>query len=277
VFHDRTPDNLASLAVGLEFFLRYAEEAGAITADESEQYWRQGWQALRRVAARQSEHQLGEEHTQRFLHLLTGVLASGQGHLADASDGNAPPDAGHWGWREVEIGTGENFRREWRPHGSCVGWIEGENLLLQPEAVFASVQRLAKDQGTAFSITQRTLFKRLAEKGLLASREPTQDRLNVRWTIAGERKRVIHLHAASLTIETGPIGPNGPPSHSQARERTERPDRSSAVSDETGPENWSRTEHLTLEDPFDSLTGPVGPVLQAEVACERAEREEIEL
>ncbi|MEK7220973.1 MAG: toprim domain-containing protein, partial [candidate division NC10 bacterium] len=99
VVHDRTPDTLASLAMGWEVFLRFAWEAGAIAAKEAGELWRSGWQNLGEAARAQPEHLESEEPTGRFLALLSAALSSGQVHLADASTGKEPEDPGRWGWR----------------------------------------------------------------------------------------------------------------------------------------------------------------------------------
>src|SRR5262249_9020676 len=41
--HLRTPENLANLAVGIEMFLQFAVEAGAITKAEAEALWQESW------------------------------------------------------------------------------------------------------------------------------------------------------------------------------------------------------------------------------------------
>jgi 3'-5' exonuclease len=55
------------------------------------------------------------------------------------------------------------------------------------------------------------MWKRLHEKGLLASREVTRGRNTTRATIDGNRKTVIHLIPEALLPEDDPNGPNDPP------------------------------------------------------------------
>lgn len=82
---------------------------------------------------------------------------------------------------------------------------------LDPESSFAIVQDLARRQGTSFAITQRTLWKRLDEKGLLASREPSQKNYTVRKDVARTRKRVLHLKVQEvLGYKSSPSGLYGP-------------------------------------------------------------------
>src|SRR5262249_2926706 len=44
--HKRTPALVAELALGLDSFLTYAAESGAITQDERDAMWARGWRAL---------------------------------------------------------------------------------------------------------------------------------------------------------------------------------------------------------------------------------------
>ena len=94
---------------------------------------------------------------------------------------SAPEDA-------ASLGLAASRRRSGRRAGGLaatgerVGWIRDDDLLLDPDAAFAAAQKLARDQGTSIPIKQRTLWKRLAEQGLLASRDgPGQN--TVRHTI----------------------------------------------------------------------------------------------
>ena len=44
--HNRTPENVADLMLGIESFLKFAVEVGAITTDEQEQHADAAWEAL---------------------------------------------------------------------------------------------------------------------------------------------------------------------------------------------------------------------------------------
>jgi DNA primase len=214
--HDRTPDNMASLMLGLERLLRFAEESGAITPDEGIAHWERAWQLFLGTAALQSAHLSSEEPTTRFLSLLNGVISSGQAHVATPDGIGHPENPDRWGWQSREVGSGPDLRREWQPQGERIGWVSDADLLLEPDAAYAAVHRLARDQGSSVPIAARTLWKRLEEKGLLASREENLGRHTVRWKLGGVRKRVIHLRVSTLGTETGPSGPNGPAAGLQA-------------------------------------------------------------
>ncbi|MEK7205259.1 MAG: hypothetical protein AAB254_07085, partial [candidate division NC10 bacterium] len=248
VVHDRTPDIMASLAMGWEVFLRFAREAGAVTVKEAGELRRSGWQALGEAARAQREHLKSEEPTGRFLALLSAALSSGQVHLAEANTGKEPEEPGRWGWRSKGI------LDDWQPLGDRIGWVEGDHLLLEPEAAFAAVQKLARDQGSHLAISPRTLWKRMAEKGLLASREVSQGRNFVRWSIAGVRKSVLHLSIGLLSRKNVPNVPNVPQPCSHAGLEAEKVERKFDDPEKTFHKNVP--QNLDGQDPnSDVLTG----------------------
>jgi hypothetical protein len=113
-----------------------------------------------------------------------------------------PPNPGAWGWREHRIGTGEHARDEWVAQGRRLGWLEGENFYLEPEASYAEAQALAREQGEAIAVSAQTLRKRLREKGLLATTgqesDSARETLLVRKTFEGRRRSVLCMFSATL-------------------------------------------------------------------------------
>jgi hypothetical protein len=201
--HRRTPDMVANLALGMQYVLAYAHDCGVLTVEECRRYWERTWQALGDVATAQQEHQAGEEPAGRFLALLVGAIAAGHAHVAEAKTLQAPThDAEYWGWREKTIGTGDDAREEKQPCGACVGWVHETRLYLEPEAAFHAVQRFAEGQQAPLPITQRTLWKRMREQGMLVT-QPSQAQNTVSRDIGPDKKskRVIDVAVALLCSE----------------------------------------------------------------------------
>ena len=204
--HRRTPDLIANLAIGLKLFLRFAVESAAISEAEEQTLWERSWTALGKAAAVQGRLQQHEDPVDRFLALLGAALSSGRAHVVDSEEGGKPEQAELWGWRE-EVLPDDGGR--WREQGAQIGWLEGENLYLEPEATFSAIQQLATSQGTSLAITSRTLWKRMRERGLLASHN--KDKNLARVTVVGTRKHVVHVNKNLLLYisETGAIGTTG--------------------------------------------------------------------
>jgi hypothetical protein len=204
--HRRTPDIAASLLVGWQTFLQFAEESGAIAAKDAASTLDRVRSALTESAEVQRAHQASEEPARRFLALLGAAISSGRAYLADAETGAQPEDAVCWGWQLASVGSGRDLREVCRPNGERLGWIRDGDLLLEPETAFAVAQKLARDQGTSIPIKQRTLWKRLAEQGLLASRDQVRGTNTVRRMIDGMRRHVLHLRPSALAAEADQRG-----------------------------------------------------------------------
>jgi hypothetical protein len=185
--HKRTPQAIGQLARGWHYFLKYAVEAGALTPDETDAYMSRVWTAMYEVAARQAAYQSTQEPAQRFMELIHAAIASGRAHLADR-DGEQPPNPHACGW-QLDGGT-------LRAKGQRIGWIDGADVYLQPDAAY----KVSKEMSVSddLSITPNTLWKRLNERGYLASVDKARGTLRVRRIIEKHEQRVLHLIADQL-------------------------------------------------------------------------------
>ncbi len=195
--HRRTPDIVASLAVGMKYFLAFAQDAGAIDANQADALWQRCWLALGQVAMKQDSYHKASEPTRRFIELLLSAIASGHAHIADP-DGNPPretPEA--WGWRLKAVSGG---RDEWQPQGDRVGWIDGNITYLDPEASYRSAQTMVAGGADGLGIAAQTLRKRMHERGLLVVDE-SRGVNTVRRTLEARQRSVLQLTDGVLTHE----------------------------------------------------------------------------
>jgi hypothetical protein len=158
----------------------------------------------------------------RFSELLTGLFNSGRAHVVDARTGKEPDEPARWGWRHKTIGTGDFQRDEWQPQKDSIGWLDGDDLYLEPSSAFAELQGFAREQGDNIPVTERTLYKRLSERGLLLSREAPYNTIR-KQGLAGaqDRTRVLHMSASTLCISrpTKPTEPHAVPDGTNDAER----------------------------------------------------------
>jgi hypothetical protein len=188
-----------NIAAALRYFIAFAQDAGAMTEAEGRDLWERGWVALGQAARRQADHQTANEPAQRFVELAKSALASGHAHLADR-DGNQPVNPEAWGWRKHSVGTGAYARDEWQAQGDRIGWVDGPDVLLDPDASYKVAQIMAGTNGEGLSISARTLRKRLDEKHLLI-RPGDRAELLARRVLQGQTRHVLHLAAGILSAQ----------------------------------------------------------------------------
>jgi hypothetical protein len=193
--HARTPEIAANLQAGFELYLDFCVHAGALNATERNCLASRCWDALSEAAAAQAKHQAATEPTVLFQAVLRSLLASGKAHLASRTGGEPDMEQGACGWID---NAGAWIRR-----GDCIGWVEGDDIFLEPTTAYRLVQVAATAAGEGLPVSEQTLRKRLHEKGLLASVDATRHTLTVRKTINGSSTPVLHL----LRDTVLPVGP----------------------------------------------------------------------
>jgi hypothetical protein len=195
----RTAGVVADLALGLGLFLDFARSAGVLGVTDRVALEARGWAALLQAAAAQAEHVQTAEPTALFLRLLAAAVGSGRAHVVGA-EGLEPRQPAAWGWygHEEQVSREEVVIR-WRHQGRRVGWVDDDDLYLEPEASYAAAHELARDQGEGLPVSPRILHRRLRERGLLVRTEPGREVLTVRRTLEGRRRAVLHLRADALS------------------------------------------------------------------------------
>jgi len=197
--HARTPGIVASLALGLRYFLSFAVESKAITAERKKELEMEFWNALIDVGKDQAQFQAHSDPAGRFVQLLTAAIATGKAHVA-TKEGGEPDDAAAWGWQEDwKAETTRGQISGYRCCGTRVGWIDGSDVFLEPESSFLVAQTLARGQGSSLPITARTLHKRLHDHGFLASCDSARQTLTIRRIVEKRKIAVLHFHVSTFT------------------------------------------------------------------------------
>lgn len=187
--HARIPGALAELQCGFEIWLQFALDVGAISAAERDVLERRSANALHELGVRQTQYHQASDPALRFVSLLRAALASGCAHVADRS-GKKPESPEFWGWRRKQ-------GRGWVAQGARIGWITGSDLFLDPTVSYQIVQQMAGPE--RIPLSEQTLRHRLRERGLLASIDAGRQMLQVRRTLEGRPRQVLHLKASHLT------------------------------------------------------------------------------
>lgn len=164
--HLRLPESIASLCIGLDLALQYAEAIGAITAEDAATLVEQGWSALLETGERQHRHTEEEKPTRRFLTVLGELIAQGTARVTDVTDISS-------------IGDREN-----------IGWFDAEYLYLLPSESFRRVAEFVRQQGRHYGITEGALRKALLEEDILLKEK---DLYTLRIRVGGKQIRVLKL------------------------------------------------------------------------------------
>lgn len=182
--HKRTPDNLANLSCGLEVFLDFAKEAGAVNERQAAELWDRAMTAFKEAAEAQDKAQSHAEPTQQFLELVVAALMGGKCHLV-AFDGAEPDKPTSAGWIKVN--------GDWKPQGLKIGWIDSERVYLDPKLSYAAAQSLAKEISDPLPVSQQTLGMRLKQRKLLAEWDTKRRVVTKRISVDGQRPDVLHI------------------------------------------------------------------------------------
>jgi hypothetical protein len=186
--HARLPGALADLQAAWKMFLEFAFEVGAINSIERDQLHKRAGIAFPLLALLQAQYHQAGDPAARFLRLLEAALACGRGHVADRL-GKAPREAAQWGWRRKGA-------HGWMPRGTRFGWISGQDLFLDPAISHQLSQQQAGPE--RLLLGEQAMRQKLRQAGLLASVDQGRKMLQVRRTLEGCPRQVLHLKARDL-------------------------------------------------------------------------------
>lgn len=197
--HRRTVDIYAQLVGAAEVFIEFAHDVGAINTIRSERLSAEICEALSLSMKAQDQYRTANDEVDRFVALLRGCFSSGECYVVSHTNQGPPVSHPHtWGWRAVSEG-GDLAGR-----GQLIGWISEDKaeIWLEPEATFKTVQKFAAAQNDPILINKATLFKRVLERGLLASFETGKNgikRPDVHQSVGGRRPRVLKFKVDLIT------------------------------------------------------------------------------
>ena len=201
--HPRAADVYGSLLVGLDMFFMFAVASGALAEEAKAGRFDACQGVLKDMIAAQGDLQADQDEVLQFLGYLKSSLNAGLCHFSDSLRQGAPAEhPSFWGWRVIP-GHGDEAPSIDKPLGELVGWVDPVRVYLDGNAAFAAVQQMAKDTGENMAITQRSLWTRMCERGLLldVQREAGKVRMSPKRTIAGVSRRVYVM--SRKTIEDG--------------------------------------------------------------------------
>ena len=179
--HLRNSENVASLAMGLNLFLKFAEDVSAIEPGQWEELYLRAVGLLEGEVAVQKDEQHSEDPVERFLGAVGEALAGGRAHVA-TREGKEPNhrEACGWGLHQSAMTSAEKVVTVWKPARDLIGWVDiggdpgGPNdLWLLPGPALAVVNQMLRDSsGRELGLSDKMLGKRLKEAGQLVTTNP---------------------------------------------------------------------------------------------------------
>jgi hypothetical protein len=254
--HPRVPGTVADLFLGWRYWLTFAAEAGAITQEESSDLANRAWQGLLEAASDQASEIAARNPCRRFVELIGSVITSRRAHLTD-KNGTVPKDPLNWGYREREFYAGQDEPPgiAYDPQGRCIGFVDGEDVFLDPESAYAEAAKLGDEGTDRLAVSKDQLFRRLKEQGWLASYE--SDKSLTRRTYQGRRRFFLHLRMGSLS--PGKQGEQGEQGQTPTKPEENAPVCSPCFQGED-PKQGEQTGGIPREKPGVPPTPPVPPV-----------------
>jgi len=188
----RTPEILASLAVGVEYFLFFAKSVEAISREEYQTIWEQSWNTLVSFAEVQTQRLHQEDPIREALQLLKSADRAGRLTF------NNPEVDG----MEVLGVPSFDVNRYQSQNALFVGWRknEGSDWWCDPDQLWKVIQILFREQNREVPKTKVELFEEMESGGWITPRDeksrpgvPT-----VKRSIRGDRHRVVQIPLKSF-------------------------------------------------------------------------------
>jgi hypothetical protein len=208
--HERTPTTLADFAVGLDYFLTFAVDIGAIDQPTADDHHSRCADVLLDLAYEQIEHLRTADPTAQFVDLIRAAIMSGRAHVCDVSSNKVPTvvEPTLWGWTRgrEQVLTRDGYEQihesAWVPQGLCIGWIQADlatgvaELYLEPTASYNVAQSFGHVNGSGIGLSKDTLWDGCKEKGLLKRCDDKRTTINKK--IQKKSKRVACMNAERI-------------------------------------------------------------------------------
>ena len=203
--HKRTPDSIASLVAGLELFVDFAVDCGALSQEQAAVFLDEGRESLIWIADQQGEFHRSADPVERFVDLLQTAIDSGEAYITDM-DGSLPFDSntftGHrnMGW-EFDV-----VQNQWVHRGRHIGWLKvaDNELYLSPGQTDTAIRQIGERAKYPLAIGRDTLWRRLKEAGRLVRWD--DDRCTTKVTVESKRARVLVLCSYLVAEKPGRSG-----------------------------------------------------------------------
>jgi hypothetical protein len=175
--HSRTPGIYGDLMIGLEEWMGFAREIGAIDEQQAAALEEKARMAVMAAIREQGEYLESADPVERYRDLLREAIASGKAHVRAPGEEPGP--------------------------GVHLGWIFADGTYLYPAVSLNLAKDLAQAVGDPLPFSGQAMNRRLLERGWLLSTNLEQKRksIPVRKKVEDRTETVLHLKPEFLEDE----------------------------------------------------------------------------
>ena len=186
--HGRTAEAIAHMMVGYQCMLRYMRDVKAITTEQAVEMLGEAWDIATQNSKRQSDDMKEDRPSKIFLGTISELLTSKSASVRDLTS-----PAGEGG------GSGGGGRE-------MIGYMDADFYYLMPQVAYRVVAKLCNDQGQAFPLTAKMLYKQMREDGVLTAETTTSTSATRPKWIDGKCQRLlwvprIHIDGPRTAVE----------------------------------------------------------------------------
>ncbi len=175
--HGRLPETVASLMIGMRFFLQFLKEIGVIKQEEQDFDLDEFRKLMYALADIQSEKVEQDKPAHVFIRKLWSLIEGGK----------------------VLI-TERNRPKEFDPFPpGYIGCQDGDYYYLNKELAHSAVKKLCTEQGESFPLSAKALVKALAEEGLIKT-TPSGNTVSLRYCERNLRYMALDKQKAQAVL-----------------------------------------------------------------------------
>ena len=174
--HGRTAEAIAHMMVGYEYMLYYLRDVGALTEDQAREAYSHAWHVVTDNSARQAAEMREERPSKIFLSSISELLISKNAGVRDLTSASADGAS-----------SGGNGGRD------MIGYMDADFYYLMPNVAYRAVAKMCSDQGQAFPLTAKMLYKQMREDGILTAETTTATSATRPKWVDGKTQRLLWI------------------------------------------------------------------------------------
>lgn len=173
--HGRTAEAIAHMMLGYENMLRYMRDVEILSTDECLHMIAHAWNVVTTNSKRQADDMREDRPSKIFLSTIGELLVSRSAAV-----------------RDLTSLPGEDGRTSGTPK-DMIGYMDADFYYLMPNIAYRAVAKLCNDQGQAFPLTAKMLYKQMREDGVLTAETTTSTSATRPKWIDGKSQRLLWI------------------------------------------------------------------------------------